>query len=185
MSAKNETLNDPLSYNIALRRIRKNGACLDSCVLLLFIAGLYDPKSIERYPALSAYSSGDYDNLIQILTLANRIFTTTYIAPEISNLIINRDEKGHFAKYQYEYATSMINYFTHKDIEMEHKRLKELMESDSVPSLGVTDTSILELTREKHVVVITDDYKLYKQVCGYGETAILTEEIKELLHILS
>lgn len=49
-----------------------------------------------------------------------------------------------------------------------HVEKDELLTAEHLPTLGVTDTAIIQLARRKEYLVVTDDFALYGHLETFG-----------------
>lgn len=181
MSNKQIPLNNRANYSKIASCICSNGVILDTCVLLLLVVGLYDPLNITSHSGLDN-TIEQFNDLSRVLSLTHKVYSTAYIAPEISNLLINRDKQGHYSSYQYEYVQNMINYFIHKDMVITYEELEAIVGHYEFTSLGVTDISILNMaTLEEGPAVITDDGELYKRLLARDLPVLSVSELHDFL----
>jgi len=130
---------------------------VDTNLLLLLYVGGYDRSLVERFSRTAdRFVSSDYDTLDGVLGRFTRIVTTPYILAEVSNLlglIGGRARKGCFELF----ARSI------RTLAEQQVPSTRLAQTEQFVSLGITDSSILEVAAAPYLV-LTDDFRLYNHL---------------------
>lgn len=141
---------DPWQY---LAPFASNGLLVDTNLFLLYAVGLHDRSAIARFKRTNQYDGDDFDRVSNVARRCSRLVTTPHILAEISNLAIDRAAgKYHpFLGVLLEAIRATHELHVAKDI---------IVEAATLPFLGFTDTSIVELAKRDGFLVFTDDLPL-------------------------
>jgi len=131
---------------------RKDGIIVDTNLLLLLIVGMVDPSRIEEFKRTRKFTAIDFDTVASIVSLYSKIITTPHILSEVSDLLesIGRDKQLFFENFADSISNGMIE---------NHIEIDSLIAQDEFFLLGVADTGIFELAKQKYLV-LTDDLPL-------------------------
>ncbi|HSB11062.1 MAG TPA: PIN domain-containing protein [Blastocatellia bacterium] len=147
---------------------------VDSNLLLLYFVGAYNPERISTFKG--TYSRGfgedDFDLLIRLFSVFDRIVTTPNILTEVSNLSnqLRRDEKQ---TYYADFARQMPLLTEH------YTESKEISVLQHFIDFGLTDSGIINLARE-NFLVLTDDGPLVGYLQNVGIDAINFNHVRSL-----
>jgi rRNA-processing protein FCF1 len=142
-----------------LNRYQSKGVLIDTNLLLVYFVGMFDPERIPRFKRTMAFTIEDFYLLANVFTFFSKVVTTPNILTEVNSLS-NQLPDNLKSSYYPEFAKQLVNLEEH------------YMESVGVAFLphfnkfGLTDAGIVELVREKYLV-LTDDLKLV----GYLQNA--------------
>ncbi|OHD62188.1 MAG: hypothetical protein A2014_01345 [Spirochaetes bacterium GWF1_49_6] len=123
---------------------------LDTNLFILLLIGLYNPDAIKVNKRTSKYSIEDFESLRSFLLTVKKIFITPHILTEVSNLtdrIGGKDVYNYFEIFK-SVAKSHFEIYTPKD---------KLLDSQLLPRIGITDTSLYFAAKETNSIIITDD----------------------------
>ncbi|WP_234465011.1 hypothetical protein [Pseudomonas sp. S44] len=124
------------------------GLIIDTNLLLLLVIGLVeDGRHISKSDRLNGYSQEDYQIVVRFMGRFKSVFTTHYIATEVSNLI---DLGGELGSRVYEAARLLLSEF---------QQIESTIVDDSASpyflKFGLTDASLISLVSD--YTVLTDD----------------------------
>jgi rRNA-processing protein FCF1 len=125
---------------------------VDANALILLIVGLMDKSLISTHKRTSIYASIDFENLVFLIGDLEKVVTTPNVLTEVDNLL-NNFQKGHRWAY-YQVLRELISKSTEKFLES-----KKIIEVNPFFELGLTDTGILEISKNCDFL-ITGDSKL-------------------------
>lgn len=146
-------------------------ALLDTNLLTVLLVGQLGKGYIEKNKKTRNYSSDDFDLLVELLGNFKDIITTPHILAETTNLI--DWVQGEHREILFAYLTNFIQ--TKQEIYMP---AKDIVSSLAFISLGLTDAGLIELNKNKEVVLITTDLSLYAFSIGQGLKAINFNHIR-------
>jgi hypothetical protein len=135
-----------------VQRYGSRGVLIDTNVLLLFFVGSFDRTQIAGFKRTAAYSISDYDALLLFLRPFHRIVTTPNILSEVNSL---SGQMGEPAKARY-FAAFAENIGL---LAEEYVVSADVAQLEQFPRLGLTDSGILHLVRDRFLV-LTDDLPL-------------------------
>lgn len=138
--------------NTVVVKYRSKGLLIDSNLLLLYFVGQHDPTQIGAFKRTRAYTRDDYVILRRLLRLFTAIVTTPNVLTEVSNLSGQMPEpvKGqYFERFRREVHVLAETYMPSA----------EASESPHLGRLGLTDSVIAEISKDKYLV-LTDDLPL-------------------------
>jgi predicted nucleic acid-binding protein len=147
---------DPWQY---LARFASNGLLIDTNLFLLYAVGLHDRSAIARFKRTNQYDGDDFDRVSNVVGRCSRLVTTPHILAEISNLTIDRaaGKDRPFLGVLLDAIRATRELHVEKDI---------IIEAATLPFLGFTDTSIVELAKRDGYLVLTDDLPLAAYLSG-------------------
>jgi hypothetical protein len=143
-----------------VERYRLRGVLLDTNILLLYLVGSFDQKRIARFKRTLAYSAEDYGLLLALLMRFRRIVTTPHILSEVNSLA------GQFGEPARAGLFELFARIIGDLLAEEYVASAAAAGIAQFPRLGLTDSGILCLVKDKYLV-LTDDLKL----CGHLEKA--------------
>lgn len=139
-------------HKILMSKYRNKGLLLDSNLLLLYFIGLYDYNKISTFKRTTKYTIEDFDIISHIINFFDRVITTPHIVTEISNL--SGQLSGKIKSCYFEIFAKQI-----KLLEENSKPSKDLCDSECFRKFGLTDSGIVEISRNTYLVM-TDDLPL-------------------------
>jgi hypothetical protein len=143
-----------------LARHRQTGVAIDSNLLLLLWIGSFDRSLIGRFKRTQKYTETDFDLLLGLVARVRLLVTTPSVLTEVSNLAGQLPEE-----MAEEFRSEM-----HSAVERlseRHFPCKLAVSESSFVRLGLTDTTLAMLAKDK-VLVLTDDLPLYAQLNSDG-----------------
>jgi rRNA-processing protein FCF1 len=133
---------------------------VDTNALILLVVGLIDKSLISSHKRTSIFESVDFENLVFLIGDLDKIVTSPNVLTELDNLL-NNFQKGHRWDY-YQVIREMIAKSTEKFLES-----KRIVESNAFFELGLTDSVILEISKECDFL-ITGDSRLSDYAKAFG-----------------
>ncbi len=144
-----------------LSRYSKIGVLIDTNLLLLLYVGGYERALVGTFRRTrQRFEPQDFDRLRAALRPVEKLVTTPHILTEVSNLMGQLDRPA-----RDECFVRLAN--TIAKMQEHHIPSTELAGKQFFVSLGITDTSILEVAAEPYLV-ITDDSRLYNHLADHG-----------------
>jgi len=133
---------------------------IDTNSLIVLLVGLIDPKLIQKHKRTSIYEEQDFIDLLYFIGKIENLVVLPNVWTEVDNLL-NNFNRGHKEKYIGE-ITKTIKLTTEKILET-----KIATESIGFFDLGVTDSLLLEYSKECELL-ITSDSKLSDYAVASG-----------------
>ncbi len=132
-----------------IKQYDNRGLLLDSVLFVLLVVGTYNPKLIGTDKRLATYTHEDFDLLFSFVKLFKKLITIPNVLTEVSNL------SGHLFKT--DFPNKFAQYIDLMD--EHHVAAKKICRSDLFHDVGVTDTTIADLAKDRYLV-LTDDLRL-------------------------
>lgn len=133
---------------------------IDANALTILLVGLVDVKLIGHHKRTSIYQEQDYYDLLAIIESFDRLIVLPNVWTEVDNLL--NDFSGN---HKYEYILKVTNII--KSASEKYISSLKATESDCFFDLGLTDSLILEYSKECKLLV-TADSKLSDYANAYG-----------------
>ncbi|OCR00588.1 hypothetical protein BCD67_11445 [Oscillatoriales cyanobacterium USR001] len=134
------------------QKYKQKGILIDTNILLLWFVGTTNRNRISQFNRTEKFKPEDYDLLLGILSYFDKIVTTPNILTEVNSLANQLGEPERalclsaFAK-----AMELLN--------ESYLESREVVKTNSFTKFGLTDCAIVNIARDKYLVV-TDDLKL-------------------------
>lgn len=148
---------------------------VDSNAMIVFVIGLIDPSLLGKHKRASIYDEMDFNKLREILGDFSKVVTLPNVWTEVDNLL--NDFTG---SYKYPYINlikSLTTVSTERYIES-----KRISDNPNFISLGLTDTLVLELSKECDLLVTSDsrlsDFALANSIRVYDMVKTKNELLK-------
>jgi len=141
-----------------LAKHRQSGVAIDTNLLLLLWVGNFDRSLIQRFKRTQKYTEADFDLLVALGQQIRLLVTTPNILTEVSNLAGQLHEDT-----AQEFRSEMridIEKFDER-----HFPCKLIVKEDTFIPLGLTDSTLTLLARQK-TLILTDDLPLYVQLAA-------------------
>jgi rRNA-processing protein FCF1 len=142
------------TFDDLLQRYHARGVLVDTNILLLFFVGHYDISKIGTFKRTLRYSAVDFKLLAALVSRFKRMVTTPNILTEVSNLSAQLGEPDR-SRYFASFATRIGILFE------EYVPSVQICAGEQFAKLGLTDTGIACLVKDKYLV-LTDDLRLYQ-----------------------
>jgi len=163
-------MNDYLFHLI--QRYSQLGLIIDTNILILYFVGNLNPLRIGKHKRTTKYLPNDFDLLSNLISLFhNRIITTPNILTEVSNLLGNCETLEQ--KRLWDIFMSGISI-----LEEKYLPSQSLCQTPIFTRLGLTDSAIIELVREKYLV-LTDDAILFQYLEKNGIDVLNFTHLRE------
>jgi rRNA-processing protein FCF1 len=127
---------------------------IDTNLLILYLTGRYNEKLIAKSKRLSNYTSEDFFILKKYLQKFKQFITTPHILTETSNLLSSGVTKKD--PFVWETIKNALQGF-----EEIYVKKNFLFSLDFLSEFGITDSAIIQIAREKKVMILTDDTNLW------------------------
>jgi len=141
----------------AINAYKAKGLLIDTNLLLLFLVGLHNRKSIQRFKRTSQFIPEDFDCLVGVINLFKQVVTTPSVLTEVSNLLGQLPDGIRLSVFQ-RFSLGIQNFMEHFTPSL------ELAQDPCFPKFGLTDAGIVRSAKGKFLV-LTDDFRL----AGYLE----------------
>ena len=130
-------------------KYKRKGIIIDSNLLLLYFIGEYQTSLIESFSKTSDYTMEDFELLRIIIEQFEKIITTPNILTEVGNLAGDLPEQ------------ICIDFLTYKAkyIQLNNEKYvksKKVGKEDYFSKFGLTDSSIIMLTKKKFMFLSAD-----------------------------
>lgn len=141
-------------------RYQKAGILVDTNILLLYAVGLANKKRIPLFKRTRQFSIEDFDLLDQILRTFQKVVTTPNILTEVNSLANQLGEPE---------RSQCLGLFTKIicQLEEQHHPSRHIAQFSEFQKFGLTDCSILNLSRDGYLV-LTDDFRLSAYLHSQG-----------------
>lgn len=131
---------------------QQKGILIDTNILLLWFVGSVNRERITRFNRTQTFIPEDYDLLLRILAYFSKIITTPNILTEVNSLTNQLGEPERSQCFAI-FAQAIIQ------IEETYIDSKVAASQPSFTKFGLTDCGIIELSRNRYLV-LTDDLRL-------------------------
>jgi rRNA-processing protein FCF1 len=153
-------------------KYRQSGLLIDTNILLLYVVGLVNRDRIARFKRTQTFTAEDYDLLVQILKSFSAIVTTPNILTEVNSLAnqLGEPERSRCMSLFGAAIGQMQESFQASD---------GLAQFPEFPRFGLTDCSLLNLARNRYLV-LTDDLRLTVHLQSQGIDTINFNNIRPM-----
>jgi rRNA-processing protein FCF1 len=131
---------------------------VDANLLLLLLIGTVNKDYIEKFKRTSMYTKNDYNLLVEILKNYSKIITTPNILTEVNNFTKQAQKPN-----KNDVIVCFSKWLSSGFIEEEFIESRVVCNDQSFFYLGLTDTSIIKLSKER-LGVITKDKHLFLEL---------------------
>jgi rRNA-processing protein FCF1 len=150
---------------------------IDTNSLILLILGLIDPTLINKHKRTSIYDEKDFHALLTVIKNLDNVVVLPNIWTEVDNLL--NSFKGKYKTLYVESITQTIKTTTEKYIES-----KTIENKFEFYDLGLTDTLILEFSKECEMLITSDselsDYAVANDIKVFDLKKWKNERLKNL-----
>lgn len=131
---------------------RQKGILVDTNILLLWFVGTVNRSRISKFNRTEKFIPEDYDTLLQILSFFQKIVTTPNILTEVNSLLNQLGEPE---------RSQCLTIFAQGIARLDEFYLESInvANTDNFAKFGLTDCAIVNLSRDRYLV-LTDDLKL-------------------------
>ncbi|OGU10442.1 MAG: hypothetical protein A2X61_06165 [Ignavibacteria bacterium GWB2_35_12] len=142
-------------YEDLFKKYKSKGVIIDSNLVLYFFIGSYDNNLVNRFKVTKKFGIAGFEILWNLIDHFDKIITTPHILTEISNLS---------NKLEGIYKVEYFNLFFQKLETIDELFLpaKDNFADDRYRKFGLTDAAIVNLSKTKSYLVLTDDIPLYQ-----------------------
>jgi len=131
----------------------ETGLLIDTNLLVLFRVGRVNPARIPVFKRTSRYDRGDFELLVRFMGEFKEIYTVAHVLAEVSNLT---DLNGQERLLARRILASKIAV-----LQEPHVSSRQAAGGPPYERLGLADSAISIVAREKKCTVLTDDLDLY------------------------
>lgn len=144
--------------NYLFSRYRQKGILIDTNILLLYFVGTVNRERISRFNRTQQFVPEDYDLLLRIIGLFQKIVTTPNILTEVNSLAnqLGEPERSQCLAIFSRVILGLDGIDILKEFYIESKTVAT---NQGFTKFGLTDCGIIDLVRDKYLV-LTDDLKL-------------------------
>lgn len=139
------------------------GFFIDTNLLVLLVVGNVNPDLIAKHRRLNGYTVADYEVLLDLFNLVDRVFVTPNTLTETSNLL------GQHGEPERTVLMDGLRALIEGSEEIVVSSVQASANS-AFPSLGLTDAALLEAVSEERPLV-TVDSRLYSLATAKGQNA--------------
>jgi rRNA-processing protein FCF1 len=160
--------------NNLLQRYKQKGLLIDTNILLVLFVGRVNRQRISEFNRTEKYTAKDYDVLVKITKNFAKIVTTPNILTEVNSLInqLKEPERSR-CLVLFSDLLSRIDEF--------YRESQKISEMDKFAKFGLTDCGILDLARDRYLV-LTDDFKLANYLQSVGIDTINFANIQQMYY---
>jgi len=162
-------------------RHRGKSVLLDSNLLLVFLAGSFDPRLFGSFKRISGYTLNDYDLLVRFLGFFKTLLTTPHILTEVSNLA-NSLPLGIKPDWYRYFAILIASERDHSGLKEQWTPAIELAKMPEFAAFGITDTALTKLALD--ALVVTEDYRLSGFLRSQGVPVINFGDLRKLQQLM-
>jgi hypothetical protein len=155
-----------------LNRYRAKGALVDANLLLVYFVGCYDQTQITKFKRTKAYTEDDFHLLAAIVDFFGKVVTTPNVLTEVNGLS-NQLPDSLKPSYYSEFAKRVDT------LEEHFMESRQVSNSSHFTKFGLTDSGIVELARDKYLV-ITDDLRFASYCQNVGVDVINFNNIRTM-----
>lgn len=139
------------------------GFFIDTSLLVLLVVGNVNPDLIAKHRRLDGYTVADYKALLELVNLADRVFVTPNTLTEASNLL------GQHGEPERSLLMAGLRVLIEGSTEIVIPSARASANT-AFPSLGLTDSVLLEAVSEE-MPLVTADTQLYSLATAKGQYA--------------
>ncbi|MEG4969802.1 PIN domain-containing protein [Microcoleus sp. B6-A1] len=152
------------------QKYKQKGILIDTNILLLWFVGTVNRERISKFNRTENFLPEDYDFLLKILSYFNQIVTTPNILTEVNSLANQLGEPE---------RSQCLSVFAKGVARLNESYLEsqEVVKTDSFTKFGLTDCSIINIAKNKYLV-LTDDLKLTNYLLALGIDTINFNNIR-------
>jgi rRNA-processing protein FCF1 len=144
---------------------------IDTNLLVLYTIGTVNRDRIENFKRTQSYSKSDYDLLLEFLGRFRLLFTVAHVMAEVSNLTdLGGDER---------LLSRSVLAKTIGIMQEPHVPSLHAANGRSFAELGLADSAILVVARERKCTVLTDDVVLYLSLEAEGLPVVNFTHLRE------
>lgn len=138
-------------------KYKKKGIFVDTNILIVYLVGTVNPKLIARFNRSEKHNFDENDFILisKFIEFFEIKITSPHVLAEVSNLL-DRDE---------DFCLGLKTYI--ESCEERFVDSQELASSKSFSRLGLADSSIVEISRNNHLV-FTEDGELFGYLNNQG-----------------
>jgi len=136
-----------------IQKYSSKGVILDTNLLILYLVGSYDKNNIKKFKRTHSFEIEDFKFIASLLKFFRNIVVTPQILAEISNFTFEETTPD-FSSY----FTNAINWLQKTNEKYFHKN--DLLPIPCLANIGFTDLTIIEASKNKRLLVLTDDGSL-------------------------
>ncbi|GAB4280177.1 MAG: PIN domain-containing protein [Oscillatoriaceae cyanobacterium] len=142
------------------QKYRNKGILIDTNILLLWCVGSTNRDRISKFNRTETFIPEDYDTLLKVLQCFSQIVTTPNILTEVNSLVnqIGEPDRTRCLVTLAEGITMLKEFYLPSE---------NVVKVDKYIKFGLTDSGIIELSRDKYLV-LTDDLRLATYLQSLG-----------------
>jgi hypothetical protein len=154
---------------------------LDSNLLLVFLAGSFDPCLFGSFKRISDYTLNDYDLLVRLLSFFKTLLTTPHILTEVSNLA-NSLPEWLKPDWHRNIAVLIASEQDHSGLKEQWTPAIELAKMPEFAAFGITDAALAKLASD--ALVVTEDHRLSGFLQSQGIPVLNFGDLRRLQQLL-
>ncbi len=139
---------------------KSRGILIDTNILLLWCVGTVNPQRISKFNRTEQFLPEDYKTLLKILQYFSKVVTTPQILTEVNSLVnkVGEPARSQCLQILGQGITKLDEFY------IESATLGRV---ENFKKFGLTDCGIIEVARDKYLV-LTDDFKLANYLTNTG-----------------
>ena len=162
-------------------RHKGKSVLLDSNLLLVFLAGSFDPSLFGSFKRISDYTLNDYDLLVRLLSFFKTLLTTPHILTEVSNLA-NSLPEWLKPDWHRNIAALIASEQDHSSLKEQWTPAIELAKMPEFVAFGITDAALAKLASD--ALVVTEDHRLSGFLQSQGVPVLNFGDLRQLQQLL-
>ncbi|MCT7958431.1 PIN domain-containing protein [Laspinema palackyanum] len=163
-------MNDYVSQ--LFKHYKRKGILIDTNILLLWCVGTVNRSRISKFNRTENFLPEDYDVILEVLEYFNKTVTTPNILTEVNSLVnqIREPERSQCLQILGQGLTKLDEFYIES---------ATVGRADNFKEFGLTDCGIIEVARNKYLV-LTDDFKLSNSLHNMGIDTINFNHLRSL-----
>ncbi|WP_257288527.1 hypothetical protein [Endozoicomonas sp. SESOKO2] len=156
-----------------LVRYKKQGAFLDTNLLVLYLVGKYEPEFVPKFKRTAMYTEQDFHWLNEYVSQFSRIVVTPQVLAETWNFL----EKINEIKFK-EFIVSILP--TLYEVNELYIEKDEVISAEGFSYMGITDISVILAAKSLDCLVLTDDLRAYSYFASHEVMAININHLRQV-----
>ncbi|MBX7061131.1 MAG: hypothetical protein K1X52_05680 [Pyrinomonadaceae bacterium] len=150
-----------------VHKYRKKGLLIDTNLALLYVVGSLNTLKIKEHKRTCNYTIDDFDRVVRFAGLFDKVIVTPHILTEMSNLLGKSSE-----------LQNILSGFIRSSIEI-FKPSISATRTSRFASMGLTDSAILSIAKNKFLV-LTDDMPLAAILVNASVETVVLESLRRI-----
>jgi predicted nucleic acid-binding protein len=147
-------------------KYRKKGIFVDTGILLLYIIGSFNLRSISGHKVTAMFDEDDFYIASDFIGKFEKIITSPHVLTEVSNQL--PDKSDFFTIFESYINDSAIEKFINSS---------EITMNKGFAKFGLADSAIVEISKDSHLI-FTSDNRFYAYLNSIGVDALNFDSLK-------